>query len=143
MNVKPAVGLVSLAVAIGGMFAAASVALSSSEPTVERHTTPAGQVEEIVESPTTTTDAPAQVPQDDPVSVDNGPMNTPAEEPANEVPAPGVPYDSDGGAVVPNPQDMAPGEVAPAPPIQDPQPVEPGPAEQPVIPADPDNPDAP
>lgn len=118
--------------AVTGVFTAAAaalvavgIALSGSQPTEQPDTTPAGQVDDLPDStaPSTSsasTTAPAtpsteSVPQNAPVA-DDEPVNAPA--PQEDVPPPGVPYDSDGGVVVPNPPDLGPGEVAPLPPTQ-------------------------
>lgn len=128
-----------LTVAASGLVAI-GLALSSGQGTEPNpDTTPAGQVEEIAESttPTTsTTTTPTQVPQDDATPADNGPVNTPANEPAEQAPPPGVPYDSDGGTVVPNPPDLGPGELAPRPPTQNPPGPPQPPVEPPIIPGE-------
>lgn len=119
---------------------AIGLAMSGPGPEPDQtNTTPAGQVADLPSgSSSTSPDAPTSttVSQDAPQVSDDGPVNTPADVPVDEVPPPGVPYDSDGGTVVPNPPDLGPGELAPRPPTQDPVEPAPAPVDPPVPPSD-------
>jgi hypothetical protein len=116
-------GVLTLA---AGALVAVGVALSGEAPAEQPDTRPAGQV--VADEPVTTTTVPdttpaAPLPQDGPAPADDGPVNAPnpADAPADvpaDVPPAGVPYDSDGANVVPNPTDLGPGEVAPLPPTE-------------------------
>jgi hypothetical protein len=131
--------------AVAGVFTAAAtvvvgvVIALGGQPAEQPSTRPAGQVE--FEAPATSTesrvpttsDSPAPASPETPDVADDVPVNQPAE-PAQDAPAPGVPYDSDGATVAPNPTNMAPGELAPRPPTQNPVEPAPAPVEPPVIP---------
>lgn len=130
-------------IAISGIVGIAAVAVTGlalmfggSSVSEQPDTTPAGQVEEQEPvAPSVPTSAEPPVSTSDPAAPqgDTAVVTTP-DVPA---PPPGVPYDSDGDQVYPNPPNMAPGEVAPLPPAPEPT-REPQQTEQPIIP-DPPN----
>ncbi len=131
--------------AIGGVFAATAaavvglaIAFGGNAPQ-DQPIQPAGDVVQVqsttttgsapttvaaIEAPSTTTAiqaAPVQ-PKPAPKGQTGGVQNN---EPATTPPPPGVPYDSDGHEVIPNPPGMGPGEVAPKPPAPEPTPPAP------------------